>query len=423
LADIPTDFGTGEVYVPRNFDRRYHGPVRLRTSLASSLNVPAISLLELLGVRGFSAFLRDLGFDSIEGNDPSGYPDGGLGMALGNVPVTLYELVRAFSIFPRNGVYRDLAWRHACGLESECGPGVEPGYCAMSQSTAWIVFDMLSDPAERVTGFGMIDPFMIHTKAAVKTGTSSKNQHIWALAATKDYTVGVWLGNFAGQTVIGRTGSSVPAQVALEILSGIDGLQWQVAYDGGRPAPDAQGGHSAPVTGRAGGAGRPPDNSAAAPPSIEICSLSGMTAGPHCPATRREYIEGEAPPLCTFHVAAPSLLAAAVYPAEFASWIEGAHRNAAFYSATGQALEIPSPIEGAVYFYDRKLPPDVQAVRVEVLHRGGEKPVLSVNEKVAGGPYRSNGVLSLWIVPLVPGMMVIEARCGEDRVLRCVEVK
>ncbi len=413
LADIPTDFGTAEVYVPRNFDWSYHGPVRMRTSLASSLNIPATSMLESLGVRTFTSFLLDLGFKSLAVDGFSGYPSGGLGIALGNAPVTLFELVRAFSIFPRGGLYRELTWRpepsatqtQAAAAPADPGgasPEVSPdtpanGRRVISQSTAWIIFDMLSDPAERVTGFGMTDPFYIGAAAAVKTGTSSKNQNIWALAANRIYTVGVWLGNFGGQTVIGRTGSSVPARIALEILE-----------------------YLGPPNSREREPKR--DELPAGVHPVEICSLSGMTAGPGCPATRIEYIEGVAPPLCTFHAGSQQTVRTPVFPAKFAPWAEESKRNVSFDIPPEGFLDFRYPVDGAVYFYDRGFPAGAQAIKVEVVH-GGNEPELSVNGGDPAPPRSSDGVTSSWIVPLTPGTMSLEVRCGTAAVVRYVEVR
>ncbi len=220
IADIPTDYGSTEVYVPRNFDRRYHGPVRLRTALASSLNVPATSVLEKLGVEAFLSFLVDFEFNFARESADASF-ERGLGIALGNAPVSLYELVRGFSVFQRAGVYADLNWTTLSGNQEHDRRRV------ISQSVAWMICDILSDPAERVVGFGMNDPFAGYPRAAVKTGTSSRNEHIWAIASSAEYTVGVWLGNFSGKTVIGRTGSSVPAGIALELLETLGRLSPQ----------------------------------------------------------------------------------------------------------------------------------------------------------------------------------------------------
>ena len=431
IADIPTDYGASEVYVPRNFDRSYHGPVRLRTALASSLNIPATTTLEGLGVETFLSFLTTLGFDFTSGGDAAVCEDGGLGAALGNVPVTLYELVRAFTVFQRGGVYRDLNWRTMPDNTSPASQRV------MSETTAWLICDMLSDPAERVTGFGMTDPFKSRTRTAVKTGTSSRSENIWALASTAEYTVGVWLGNFSGATVIGRTGSSVPAAIALEVLSYLGRTR---ASPGGTGGPAGYGKIAGPAGyhtngGLAGAAAgedgerrataetrEPAETRAtaetrapatAAPRGIreiEICTLSGMRAGPNCPATRRELITGEPPPVCTYHVSSQPVKPA-VYPAVFASWAESTRNNASFLPSDSEGFEFSYPLDGAVYFYDRALPAGMQAVRVEVIHGGGARPVLYVNgEAFSGSQYAGNEVMTSWLVPLRKGEMVFEAR-------------
>ncbi|MCG8571241.1 MAG: transglycosylase domain-containing protein, partial [Spirochaetes bacterium] len=69
LPDIPMDFGGEQVYLPFNFDRRYHGPVRLRVALASSLNIPAVYLSTQIGTRNFVHKLIELDFTSLRGKE------------------------------------------------------------------------------------------------------------------------------------------------------------------------------------------------------------------------------------------------------------------------------------------------------------------------------------------------------------------
>jgi membrane carboxypeptidase/penicillin-binding protein PbpC len=63
LWDLPQTFITaeGEGYQPINYDRRYHGPVSARVALASSLNVPAVAVLEQVGVPRLLDLLDRLG--------------------------------------------------------------------------------------------------------------------------------------------------------------------------------------------------------------------------------------------------------------------------------------------------------------------------------------------------------------------------
>ena len=107
LPDVPVVFGPAdeESYRPENFDKRSHGVVRLRTALASSLNVPAVYTASRLGLPVFLATLRDLGF-TLPSDAAVRF---GLGTAIGNAEVSLVELVHAFSVFPRGGTLGDLA--------------------------------------------------------------------------------------------------------------------------------------------------------------------------------------------------------------------------------------------------------------------------------------------------------------------------
>jgi penicillin-binding protein 1C len=199
LPDIPTVFGSSEAYSPANFNRRFNGPVRFRIALASSLNVPAVYLLERLGVGAFEDWLADLGFDSIASTRGSH----GTGLALGNAEVSLEEMVRAFAVFPRGGKSLDLRF-------TEDLPRGKPRQL-MSPYSAWVITDILSDRASRYTGFGPAPALATEFPSMFKTGTANQFQHIWALGATARYTVGVWMGNFSGgRSSVKRRSSGFP---------------------------------------------------------------------------------------------------------------------------------------------------------------------------------------------------------------------
>ena len=99
--------------------------------------------------------------------------------------------------------------------------------------------------------------------------------------------------------------------------------------------------------------------------------------------------------MCTFHTGPPAGRPA-VYPPEFASWAEAHHGNAAFEAGFGGGLAIRYPVEGAVYFYDPNVPPNTQAIRVEVIHPGRTRPLLFVNGRAfSEPPVTSNTVMTL----------------------------
>ncbi|HET6450998.1 MAG TPA: transglycosylase domain-containing protein, partial [Spirochaetia bacterium] len=147
LPDLPVIFGAAdeEAYRPQNFDKRSHGVVRLRTALASSLNVPAVYTLSRVGLSDFLSTLRALGF-SLPPDAAARY---GLGTAIGNAEVSLEDLVHAFTVFPRGGTLEDLAFTERPVSRP---PGSAPR--VFDPFSAWIISSILSDPSARVTGFG-----------------------------------------------------------------------------------------------------------------------------------------------------------------------------------------------------------------------------------------------------------------------------
>src|SRR5688572_12362552 len=102
LADVQSHFPTAEdgvVYTPRNYDGRYRGPLRVRSALAGSQNIPAVAMQHKLGTESYLRLLRNSGFTGL--NRTADYY--GLGLTLGDAEVTLEQLVRAYSIFAREG--------------------------------------------------------------------------------------------------------------------------------------------------------------------------------------------------------------------------------------------------------------------------------------------------------------------------------
>src|SRR6185295_10286860 len=91
-------------YAPKNYDRKTHGPVRVREALANSYNVPAVRVTDELGTASTLSALRRAGFASLD----KGAEFYGLGVALGNGEVTLWEAARAYSGLARGGVLHPL---------------------------------------------------------------------------------------------------------------------------------------------------------------------------------------------------------------------------------------------------------------------------------------------------------------------------
>ncbi|MDR1575222.1 MAG: penicillin-binding protein 1C [Treponema sp.] len=378
LPDIPTVFGGGEAYSPSNFNRRFNGPVRFRVALASSLNVPAVYLLERLGVGAFEEYLSSLGFDSISRSMGTN----GVGLALGNAEVSLEELVRAFSAFPRGGRIAEI--RFFADLPERPFQTRQ----VMSPDSAWLVSDILADRASRFIGFGPAPTLATDFPSIFKTGTANQFQHIWALGATARFTVGVWMGNFSGETVVGRTGSSIPARIAADLLRALE--------------------QSAPAAKGAEGGALHQTMRSTAPGDLrptEICALSGMAAGPACTGTVREWIRSQhLPAACSWHRRPGT---EPVYPPEYQAWLRerfraGNVRSRAASSGLpadpdGRAY-IRIPVSGSAFYIDPGLPPEAQAIRIETAGFGAEAFVYV--DDVLQGVLNQAGV---YVLPLLRG--------------------
>jgi penicillin-binding protein 1C len=385
LPDIPTIFGGSEAYSPVNFNRRFNGPVRFRVALASSLNVPAVYLLERLGVRSFEEYLADLGFDSIARTMGSN----GTGLALGNAGVSLEELVRAFSVFPRGGRTVVLRWVEAAKAEREDGERQ-----IMSPYSAAVIADILSDRASRFVGFGPAPSLATSFPAMFKTGTANQFQHIWALGATERFTAGVWMGNFSGETVVGRTGSSVPARLAADLLGALE-----QAEPAGIARTTAEGSRAPSRPGGLLPAGEFPGTAR----DVEICALSGMAAGPFCGGLVHEWLLPESlPGLCSWHRGAGG---EPVYPPEYQAWLRERFRGALIpaEAENPDGAYIRIPVSGSVFYLDPALPPEAQALRIEAAGFDAEAHVY-VDDVLQGSLNRA-------------GVYVLPLRRGSHRIL------
>lgn len=197
LADTPLNLPTGNgLYIPRNYDEGYSGWVSARTALGSSLNIPAVRVLTMVGSDAFRNRLVELGLPLTQAGDYYGYS-----LALGSADVNLLTLTNAYRSLATIGLYS-----HVSML-----PGIAmPSRRVMDESAAWIVGHVLSDPEARVRTFGMDSPLVTPFWTAVKTGTSKDMRDNWTVGWSGRYTVGVWAGNSAGESmrdVSGVTGA------------------------------------------------------------------------------------------------------------------------------------------------------------------------------------------------------------------------
>ena len=365
LPDVPTSFTTvSGTYQPRNYDRRFRGPVRAREALASSYNVPAVLLAQRVGAGALLHTLHLAGFGSLART--SEYY--GLGLALGNGDVTLMELANGYRTLVNGGTYRGWHWR----LDDAAAPG--DGRRVVSRAAATLVLDVLADPAARVPGFGVMTPFDFPFPAAVKTGTSRHFTDNWAVAVTGNFTVAVWAGDVRGRPMEGVSGVTGAGPL----------LHRAVVLTAARYAP-----------------GVLPSPADASLTSAQVCRVSGLLATRECPGVREWFAAGTVP------VARDSWVrdGRVRLPEEYAAWVADAGQGFAidhdpdwvdprdrvdqgpiFEPARDQppGFRITSPADGDVY----RMPPGVPRDYVTLaLRAAGEAGV--VRWFIDGAPHEA----------------------------------
>jgi penicillin-binding protein 1C len=242
IEDAPLYAAGG--HAPLNYDKTYHGLVRLREALACSYNVPAVRLAAKTGIAAFLNKLKDLGFESL--NRPAEFY--GEGLALGNGEVTLLELVNAYAALARGGVWLPARFE----LESPAAPSRR----AIGRSEAYLVTSILSDNSARAPAFGVNSVFNLPFDFAAKTGTTKDYRDNWAVGYTPEWTVGVWVGNFDGSPMRRVSGISGAAPVLKEIALELEKLYGSTGFR------------------------RPPGIK-----TVKVCPISGLLPSAFCPSS------------------------------------------------------------------------------------------------------------------------------------------
>ncbi len=342
-------------YMPMNFDERYHGPVRLRDALGSSLNVPAVWTAEQVGTGPVLDRLRDLGFVSLTRSDGWYGP----AIVLGDGEVTLLQLASAYAALARGGVFREpRAVKRILRAGGAADIEPAPERRVMPADVAAVLADVLSDSTARIAAFGERSALDLPFAVAAKTGTSKGSRDNWTVGYTREVTVAVWVGNFDGSPMRGT--------------SGITGA-----------APLFHAAMEAAMRGRDARPMRIADASGSGLVAVDVCPLSGGRPGARCPHGVREWMPADAAAHlepCTMHVqvavddrnglrAGPTCPAAFVstrtferYDESMAAWAAAAKRLLApeafsplcpgSYGPMAAAMRIGWPRDGARFVLD-----------------------------------------------------------------------
>lgn len=224
ILDVPSAFpqGDGTFYRPENYDRQYHGPVSLRNALARSYNIPAIKVMERVGVADALRMAHRMGINGLN----RGLEYYGLSLVLGGGEVRLLDHTYAMTVFANQGVmigepvlpserrsgYRNLnpvvllQVRDSEGniLKKYETPDSER---IVSAEAAFIMSDIMSDDVARAPSFGANTRLTLpDRKVAAKTGTTNGFKDNWTVGYTPQLTVGVWVGNTDNESMVNVTG-------------------------------------------------------------------------------------------------------------------------------------------------------------------------------------------------------------------------
>jgi membrane carboxypeptidase/penicillin-binding protein len=415
ILDVPTAFLTkeGEPYAPLNYDLTFHGPVLARQALASSYNLPAVKVLDYVGLDKMTALARSMGITTFDDSERFG-----LALTLGGGEVRLLELTSAYAAFASGG--HEVEPVAILRIEDSQGNTLyerkpRRGERVLDERIAYLITDILSDDLARMSAFGEGSVLKLSRPAAVKTGTTTDWRDNWTIGYTPGLVVGVWAGN-ADNTpmhdVSGITGAAPIWHDFMEEMLEARPVEEFVEPEG--------------LT------------------HVEVCTLSGQLPNPYCPHRRTElFIAGSEPKeTCQMHQlfaldattgqlasadTSPERIVERVYtvlPAEAVEWgrEEGLETGDWILDIRGWILEtrntkpetrnpliITSPHQGSVYRLDPALPREDQRIEVAARANGGvslARVTIYVDEEplttIAAPPYRT-----MW--PLESGEHVVTA--------------
>jgi penicillin-binding protein 1A len=213
LIDEPTTFDAGAgqpPYSPRNYDRKFMGPLTLRRALEQSRNIPSVKVIDMLGPTQVAAYAKKFGFSQ----DFRPF----LSMALGAQEVTLLEITSAYSAFPNHGIRMEPYFAEAINdrdgsLLEERRPQPKD---AIRADTAFVLTNLLQGVVQHGTA---ASANALDWPLAGKTGTVDDNTDAWFVGFDPNITVGVWIGNDEKKPIgYNETGTTAALPMWMEFM-------------------------------------------------------------------------------------------------------------------------------------------------------------------------------------------------------------
>lgn len=275
VADVPTQFGS---YNPENFNKSYDGAVPASRALSRSLNVPSVRMLQEFGLDRFHHYLKALKLKDLKYN-ANHY---GLSLILGGAESNLWDLCKSYAAMSST-----LNHFNESSSEYFSNEYCEPTFFAnetidfgnktsektlFDAASIYLTYDSLKE-VNRPEGDENWEFYDSSKKIAWKTGTSFGFRDAWAIGTTKDYVVGVWVGNADGEGRPGLVGVQTAAPILFDVFDLLPKSDWF-----SKPFDEMQ--------------------------EVTICSKSGYRASPNCDEVEQKFIQvsGLKTSPCPFHV-------------------------------------------------------------------------------------------------------------------------
>ena len=214
VVDAPVSFHSGgQIYSPHNYDEKFEGRITLRRALADSRNVPAVRLLDKVGIEHVIDLARKFG---IKSPLPPYLP-----LALGAADLTLLEHTSAFTVFPDDGIHIEPHYiRRVTSYDGSVLEQPRPEVTdVIPPDVARTMVAMLEEVVQFGTG---VRAKQLGRPSGGKTGTTNDFTDAWYIGFTPQLTAGVWVGNDDKRVSLGKreTGAQASLPIWLEFMQG-----------------------------------------------------------------------------------------------------------------------------------------------------------------------------------------------------------
>ncbi len=228
IFDVPTQFSTScepqdtkktepPCYAPQNYDEKFRGPMTFESALAQSINIPAIKVLYLVGVRNAVALAELVGITSL--GDPDQY---GLTLVLGGGEVRLIDLTSAYGVFAADGMRsRPVGIMEVASSDGVIHERFAPtAVQVIPQSVARGISAMLSNNPARVPSFSLNNPLHFPGyDVAAKTGTTNDTRDAWIVGYSPSIAIGAWAGNNDNTPMVKSVAGFIVAPLWRDVMS------------------------------------------------------------------------------------------------------------------------------------------------------------------------------------------------------------